>query len=83
MQSWIYCQKLLVPEGQDGLNRKLMKFNADDIDPFIVQRVRKLLEGIDLRDVQKASPGAATFFVWASVILSCQLSVNLGSVFNL
>jgi hypothetical protein len=66
MQNWAFCQKLLVPEGTDGLNRKLMKFNADNLHPFIVQRVQKLLKDIELRDVQKASPGAATFFVWAS-----------------
>ena len=47
-----------------GHERRLMTFNPDDLHEFIVARAFDLLKVIRLADVQRASPGAATFYVW-------------------
>jgi len=45
-----------------------MGLNVADIHPFIVERSWKILRRIRLEDIQKASPGAATFYVWVGGI---------------
>ena len=48
-----------------------MKVTPDkiELDKLIVKRAHELLKGIDLRSVQKASPGAATFYVWVNILI--------------
>jgi len=68
--TWTHCQALCNPDGPNGLNRKLMQFDAEKVDPFIIDRVEILLRDIPLTAIQRASPGAATFYVWAQGVLT-------------
>lgn len=67
--TWIRCQAMCNPDGPNGLNRKMMQFNSTHVKPFIARRVRAMLKDIELSRVQRASPGAATFYVWVQGIL--------------
>lgn len=68
-ETWSKVQTFCSPDGPKGMNRRLMTFNPDDLHQFIVERAFDLLKVIKLADVQRASPGAATFYVWAMGVL--------------
>lgn len=66
---WTKCQNFCFPDGPNGMNRRIMTFDPETLDPFITKRSWQILSDIRLSDVQRASPGAATFYVWAMGIL--------------
>lgn len=83
---WRYVQRLLNPQGLQGMKRKIMDFNAATVHPDIAARVRYILEyqydepkkkdpnfdpcHYGLGKVQSVSLTAATFYLWAMGVLN-------------
>ena len=65
-QDWKVCQQLCNPHGREGLVRKLSQFEISNLNLEIVARVKQMLSGLQLIQVQAMSAGASTFFVWVS-----------------
>ena len=65
-QEWRDCQRLLNPQGTNGLNRRVLDFNIEQVHPEIAARSKAMLEEEDLslEKVQAVSSGAGTFWVW-------------------
>jgi hypothetical protein len=66
---WSKVQKLCFPDGENGMVRRMTRFDPNSVHPWIKERVRFLLSGIELAQTQKTSPGCATFFVWAKSVI--------------
>ena len=65
-KDWKVCQQLCNPHGREGLVRKLAQFEISNLNLEIVARVKQMLSGLQLIQVQAMSAGASTFFVWVS-----------------
>ena len=60
MQSWVG------KTGKDGLKRRCLGCNPNEIKVDVAMQAKALLGDFDLEEVRDVSAGAATFFVWVS-----------------
>ncbi len=66
IQDWNTCKKFANPHGPAGLNRRLQTFDIDHLHPEIGARCKELLQGLEFKQMQAVSAGAATFYVWVN-----------------
>ena len=75
---WKHVQALVGKTGKEGLKRCCLQAEPSKINPTAAQRAGTLLAEHDLEEVRDVSAGAATFFVWVSLLLVLRdWSVNL------
>ena len=66
LQEWVNCQRMFSVVGRESLNRRILDLNIQTLHPEILARVDQILNGLNLKQVQHISAGAATFYVWVS-----------------
>ncbi|KAI0210891.1 hypothetical protein LSAT2_004330 [Lamellibrachia satsuma] len=76
---WRKCRACCVSNGRDGLQRKMMKFDASRVQPDQVVRCREILDNYTVNQAQVVSAGAATFYVWARGVIDEVERKNQGS----
>ncbi|XP_064609540.1 uncharacterized protein LOC135473611 [Liolophura sinensis] len=68
-KKWKNCQKRCNPTGPDGLKRRVLEFDVDQLHPEIAARAAQILSEVELDDVRLISSGAAAFYVWVKGII--------------
>ena len=66
------------PQGQMGMNRRIMEFDPSKVHPEITARSKEILDQVELREIQAVSAGAGTFYVWVGdfPVNSCQCQLQ-------
>ena len=63
-KEWKRCQAL---SNSIALNKKVNSFDIRNVAMETSKQAKNILDGIRVEDVQVASEGAATFYVWVSI----------------
>jgi hypothetical protein len=67
LQEWSTVQRLCGCMGQEGLNRRILDLEVEELNPEIVARAKQITDPIRSHSVvQTVSAGAAAFHVWVS-----------------
>lgn len=66
---WKTVQSLVGKTGKEGLKRRCLECNPDNIKDEDAKRAKKLMSSFDLDDVRDVSAGAATFYVWSMAMI--------------
>ncbi|CAD5117739.1 DgyrCDS6485 [Dimorphilus gyrociliatus] len=66
---WKTVQSLVGKTGKEGLKRRCLECNPDNIKDEDAKRAKKLMSSFDLDDVRDVSAGAATFYVWSMTMI--------------
>ena len=64
MQDWSTVQKMCGTLGHEGLNRRILELEVEDLHPEIVARTKQIVKPLKHTQVQMVSAGAASFHVW-------------------
>jgi hypothetical protein len=67
-QYWDNVQAILGKIGKESIKRRISLFDIDELELDIALGARKLLGNLLIGNVNQASIGAATFYVWVSCI---------------
>lgn len=67
-QHWCGVQSLIGRTGKDSLKRRVASFDVKKVRAETLHRAQELLSLYDLTIVQEASAGAATFYLWVSLV---------------
>ena len=67
-QEWKTCRAFCNPNGQNGLQSKIMKFDTRKVHLELMARCREVLDEYTMAEVQTVSAGAGTFYVWVSTL---------------
>ena len=62
-------QALVGKTGKEGLKRRCLECDASRINMAAAKRARQLLDRYELDEVRDVSAGAATFYVFVSIIV--------------
>ena len=66
--------------GKESLKRRCLELDASTLQDTIARRAQKLLGKLELDEVRDISAGAATFFVWVSLLSSSGLNLTAKKV---
>lgn len=66
---WKTVQSLVGKTGKEGLKRRCLECNPDNIKDDDAKRAKKIMSAFDLDDVRDVSAGAATFYVWSVTMI--------------
>lgn len=67
---WGQCKELLK---SPTLRTELLLFDANQVPPEAAEQALLLLDGLDVEDIRRASPGAAALFEWARGVAQWRL----------
>ncbi|KAI0242153.1 hypothetical protein LSAT2_014586 [Lamellibrachia satsuma] len=70
MSDWKKCRAFCNPNGKEGLQRKIMKFDIKTVHPELMARCKEVLDKYTVTEVQTVSAGAGTFYVWCLLLAS-------------
>ena len=65
-QDWRKCRAFCSQTGDNGVNRKMVKFDVTKVSPEAKSVSQEILKKYGFAKVQAVSAGAATFYVWVS-----------------
>ena len=80
LQDWKEVQALVGKTGKESLKRRCLELDASTLQDTIARRAQKLLGKLELDEVRDISAGAATFFVWVSLLSSSGLNLTAKKV---
>ncbi|KAJ8034092.1 hypothetical protein HOLleu_24518 [Holothuria leucospilota] len=66
LKDWKKMQALIGKTGKDGLKRRVMEKDPNQIKLETAKKVKSILSEFDLEQVRDVSAGAAVFFAWSS-----------------
>merc|ERR1719384_2377390 len=67
---WGQCKEVLK---SPTLRTELLLFDASQVPPEAAEQALQLLDGLDVEDIRRASPGAAALFEWAQGVARWRL----------
>ena len=67
-QAWKAVQALVGKTGKESLKRRCLECDASKINMAAAKRARQLLDRHELDEVRDVSAGAATFYVFVSLL---------------
>ena len=67
-QVWKTCQSILGKTGRDSVMRHISGFDPKDCYLDVALSAKTVIEPYSLEQIRDVSAGAATFFVWVSLL---------------
>lgn len=66
LQEWSTVQRQCGCMGHEGLNRRILDLEVEDLHPEIVARAKQITQPLKHSVVRTVSAGSAAFHVWVS-----------------